>query len=99
MTNVCGRFTPDIADCLSARKLGLDTLAAKPKYTQEISKLSATRTGIKEQVSRCLVQYGKESLTGGRTQGMCVLMRRSASSRRFDCGRGHMLLRFMQRRI
>ena len=46
----------------------------KPKYTQEISKLSAASTRIKEQIAGRLLAYWKENLKGGKTNNMCVLM-------------------------
>ena len=49
-------------------------MAAKPKYTQEISKLSAASTRMKEQISGRLVAYWKEDLKGGKTKIMFILM-------------------------
>ena len=49
-------------------------MAEKPKYTQEISKLSPASTRIKEQIGGRLIAYWKESLEGGKTTIMCVLM-------------------------
>ena len=43
-------------------------MASKPKYTQEICKLSQSSTRLKEQVAGRLLHYWKEDLKGGKSK-------------------------------
>ena len=47
-------------------------MASKPKYTQEICKLSQSTTRLKEQVAGRLVLHWKEELKGGKTKVCAV---------------------------
>ena len=49
-------------------------MASKPKYTQEICKLSQSSTRLQEQVAGCLLHYWTEDLKGGKSNmaGVCV---------------------------
>lgn len=63
-----------------------NAMADKPKYTQEISKLSAASTRTKEQIAGRLLAYWKENLKGGKTNIMSVLMGGLNSLKRIDYG-------------
>ena len=47
-------------------------LAAKPKYTQEICKLSQSSTRLKERVTGRLLHFWKEDLRGGKSKVLAV---------------------------
>ena len=49
-------------------------MASKPKYTQEICKLSPSITRLKEQVAGRLVHYWKEELRGGKSKICAVFL-------------------------
>ena len=49
-------------------------MASKPKYTQEICKLSQSSTRLKEQVAGRLLQYWTEDLKGGKWKICAVLL-------------------------
>ena len=49
-------------------------MASKPKYTQEICKLSPSSTRLKEQVAGRLLHYWKEDLKGGKTKICAVFL-------------------------
>ena len=49
-------------------------MAAKPKYTQEICKLSQSSTRLKEQVAGRLVRFWKEDLKGGKSKISAVFL-------------------------
>ena len=49
-------------------------MASKPKYTQEICKLSPSITRLKEQVAGRLVHYWREELKGGKSKICAVFL-------------------------
>ena len=49
-------------------------MASKPKYTQEICKLSQSSTRLKEQVAGRLLHYWKEDLKGGKSKICAVFL-------------------------
>ena len=49
-------------------------MASKPKYTQEICKLSQSSTRLKEQVAGRLLHYWKEDLKGGKSKTCAVFL-------------------------
>ena len=49
-------------------------MASKPKYTQEICKLSQSSMRLKEQVAGRLVHYWKEDLKGGKSKICAVFL-------------------------
>ena len=49
-------------------------MASKPKYTQEICKLSQSSTRLKEQVAGRLLHYWKEDLKGGKSNICAVFL-------------------------
>ena len=49
-------------------------MASKPKYTQEICKLSQSSTRLKEQVAGRLLHYWKEDLRGGKSKICAVFL-------------------------
>ena len=49
-------------------------MASKPKYTQEICKLSHSSTRLKEQVAGRLLHYWKEDLKGGKSKICAVFL-------------------------
>ena len=49
-------------------------MASKPKYTQEICKLSPSSTRLKEQVAGRLLHYWKEDLKGGKSKICAVFL-------------------------
>ena len=49
-------------------------MASKPKYTQEICKLSQNSTRLKEQVAGHLLHYWKEDLKGGKSKICAVFL-------------------------
>ena len=49
-------------------------MASKPKFTQEICKLTLSGTRLKEQVAGRLVHYWKEDLRGGKSKICAVFL-------------------------
>ena len=49
-------------------------MPSKPKYTQEISKLSQSSTRLKEQVAGRMLHYWKEDLKGGKSKICAVFV-------------------------
>ena len=49
-------------------------MSSKPKYTQDIYKLSPASSRMKEQIAGRLVAHWKENLKGGKSKILAVLM-------------------------